>query len=193
VLTTELTGSSKKDMLKQEDARFAYPGGHLTKLDWYKACCRSHGVMVNSPDVNVSGVSEARIWEDQIYLPLCTIQNVGGNATEIEANAPYTDLEDLVLKSGASPSVLKTVLLGIIEMGGRPFGHRDGPRLEETLEALFVRQREDRRVTAARLRKTGVAVDSAAVDAIFGNFVGEPSIAMGGDRDVVESKVWGKS
>ena len=187
VLTTELT-NSKKDMLEPQTRGYLREYG--TKLEWYRRMCRTRTgkkVHIVNPDVNLSHHSEAIIDKNgNIILPLCTIPTLGGNTASISTNKPYKNLDDIVERSGASPSVLRV----IVENDAMDTISNGDPKedLMSRLEESILRKQEKKRAESSMEKKKGTVVDGLLIDGLFGDFEGSSSIQMIAQVDKVKAE-----
>lgn len=186
VLSTELS-NSKKDMI--EPQKFGYLRDHGTKLEWYRKMCRKRTeskVNVINPDVNISHHADAMINDKgHIILPLCTIPTLGGNTESIADNRPYKNIDDLVERSGASPSVLRVLVdHGAVDMISNAESKDDVMR---RLEESILKKQERKRAEGSILKRKGTIVENIVVDGLFGDFEGTLSISMVAKADKVSS------
>jgi len=182
VLTTEMSGS-KKEML--EEQRFGYLKNYGTKLEWYRRMCRTRTdgkVHILNPDINTSHHLDATIDEHgDIVLPLCTIPTIGGNVeslvvNRVESGMRYKSLNDLVERSGCSPSSLR-----ILVESGAMDSISNGDSKQDMigrLEEAILRKQERKRAEGSLAKRKGVSIDSIVLGDLFGDFEGTSSIQM---------------
>lgn len=84
---------------------------HLTeKIHQYRIEARSHGVLMNPVDINLSKVNFELV-EDKIYYGLSKIKGIGEEPSQkIVDQQPYKNFEDFLVKFGTDASVLKPLI-----------------------------------------------------------------------------------
>lgn len=192
VMTTEFSqGSSKKELTKVQKTKLYSRSKDRkqilldgTKLGWYMQGAKGNDVEIRKPHVNDSHYRDAAIVDDHtVVLPLCALMNVGGNAENVVANRghKYENIRDLVVRSQAPPSVLRTLIENHACDGlfRGEYGHEQGV---EQLEQVLVEMRESERAAEARMRKSHT---QTAAGSMFQGFTPVPSIQLKGaiERD----------